>query len=43
MTYCVDDDELEIQSHEEVQVNIPAQRSQTQEGDRDEEDTLAKN
>ena len=40
MNYGLDTDELEIHPEEEAQVNIPTQRSETQVGDRDEEDTL---
>ena len=36
-----DDEKLEIHPEEETQVNISTQRSQTQEGDRGEEDTFS--
>jgi len=39
MNYGLDNDELEIHHEEEEQVNILTQRSETQAGDRGEEDT----
>ena len=43
MMYDADDDELEIHSEDETQVNIPTQMSETQAGDRGEEDSATPN